>query len=183
MTTITITTELTEQPAAVDGANNHPAVVEMRRSHGANFRAVAAWLTACGKTPGDPAQLSVQVGVHVEEFAEFLRTIYIESNTGITSTAMQELAAHLEGCASVLKSGQAAAKIFDREAALDALCDSEVTGNGVAFLAGFEKIEADCRVADSNFSKFNTDGTPVILDGGKIGKGPSYKAPDLTGLY
>jgi len=179
----TITNELSEQLAAVDGANKHPAVIEMRRSHGAGVRAVATWLEACGKKPGSEADLSVQIGVHIEEFAEFLRCVYIESNTGITSTAMQELAAHLDGCASVLKTRHAIARIFDREAALDALCDSEVTGNGVAFLAGFEKIEADCRVADSNFSKFKADGTPVILDGGKIGKSELYKEPDLTGLY
>ena len=179
----TMTQELAEQIAAVDGANKHPAVLEMRRRHGAGARAVAAWLDACGKKPSNEADLSVQIGVHIEEFSEFLRAVYIESNTGITSTAMQELAAHLDGCAAVLKSGHAVAKIFDREAALDALCDTEVTGNGVAFLAGFEKIEADCRVADSNFSKFNADGTPVILDGGKIGKGPNYAPPDLTGLY
>ena len=174
-----MTQELVEQQAACDGANKHPAVREMRRSHGAGYFSAATWLATCGKEPGNEADLSVQIG----EFAEFLRAVYIESNTGITSTAMQELAAHLDGCANVLKSGHARAKIFDREAALDALCDSEVTGNGVAYLAGFEKVEADCRVAESNYSKFNPDGTAVILEGGKIGKGPNYAPPDLTGLY
>lgn len=152
-------------------------------NHGAAFYATAHWLVACGKEPGNEAHLSVALGVHLEEFSELLRAIYIESNTGITSTAMQELAAHIEGCANVLKSGYAIAKIYDREAVLDALCDSEVTGNGVAYLAGFKKTEADRRVIESNYSKFNEDGTPVILDGGKIGKSARYTPPDLTGLY
>ena len=55
--------------------------------------------------------------------------------------------------------------------------------NGVAYLAGFKKTEADRRVIESNYSKFNEDGTPVILDGGKIGKSARYTPPDLTGLY
>ena len=148
-----------------------------------NYELTAEWLRRCGKEPGNEKHLSVALGVHLEEFSELLRAIYIESNTGITSTAMQELAAHIEGCANVLKSGHAIAKIYDREAALDALCDCEVTGNGVAYMAGFDKVEADRRVIASNYSKFNADGTPVILEGGKISKGPNYKAPDLSGLY
>ena len=156
---------------------------DLGHNHGAAFYATANWLAACGKEPGNAAQLSTQIGCHIEEFAEFLRAVYIESNTGITSTAMQELAAHLEGCAVTLKQGLAVAKFFDREAALDALCDSDVTGNGVAFLAGFDKAEADRRVIASNYSKFNEDGTPVILEGGKIGKSAGYAPPDLAGLY
>lgn len=152
-------------------------------NHGAAFYATADWLKACGKEPGNEAQLSTQIGCHIEEFAEFLRTVYIESNTGITSTAMQELAAHLEACGEALKKGYAVAKIHDREAALDALCDTDVTGNGVAFLAGFKKAEADRRVIGANLDKFNPDGTPVILDGGKIGKRAGWEPADLTGLY
>ncbi len=148
-----------------------------------NFELTAEWLRRCEKEPGNEKHLSVAIGVHLEEFSEFLKTIYIESNTGITSTATQELAAHLEAAAIALKKGYAVAKIFDREAALDALCDTEVTGNGVAFLAGFGKLEADRRVIASNFSKFNADGTPVILEGGKVGKSDLYAAPDLSGPY
>ena len=179
----TITTELADGIAACAADNQHPHVIDVRNTHGAAFTATAAWLASCGKRQGDEAALSCQIGCHIEEFAEFLRAVYIESNTGITSTAMQELAAHLEGCATVLKSGHAVAKIYDREAALDALCDCEVTGNGVAYMAGFDKVEADRRVIASNYSKFNDDGTPLIAEGGKIMKGPRYAPPDLTGLY
>jgi hypothetical protein len=155
---------------------------DVNKTHGAAFFATATWLAACGKHPGDEAALSCQIGCHIEEFSEFLKTVYIESNTGITSTAMQELAAHLEGCAFALKKGLANAKIFDREAALDALCDTEVTGNGVAYLANMKKVPGDCRVISSNLDKFNADGTPVILDGGKIGKRDGWVPPDLSDL-
>lgn len=62
---------------------------------------------------------------------------------------------------------------------LDALCDREVTGNGLAFLLGFDKDAADQEVLRSNDSKLNEDGTPVILPGGKIGKSRRYRAPNL----
>lgn len=178
----TMTQELVDGIAAAKASNPSPRVVDVRNTHGAAFYATAEWLAACGKLPGDAAALSCQIGCHIEEFAEFLKTVYIESNTGITSTATQELAAHLEAAATALKRGYAVAKIFDREEALDALCDSEVTGNGVAYLAGFNKPEGDCRVIASNYSKFNADGTPVILEGGKISKGPNYKPPVLSDL-
>jgi hypothetical protein len=61
------------------------------------------------------------------------------------------------------------------------LCDVEVTLNGVAYLAGFDKDGADQEVLASNESKLE-NGKAVILEGGKIGKGKSYKAPDLRGF-
>jgi hypothetical protein len=51
----------------------------------------------------------------------------------------------------------------------------------VAYLAGFDKDAADEEVLASNESKLE-DGVPVILEGGKIGKGKSYKAPNLRGF-
>jgi len=68
-----------------------------------------------------------------------------------------------------------------RAEALDAICDSEVTGNGVAYLAGFDKRGADQAVLASNDAKL-VDGKPVILPGGKIGKPEGWKAPNLLGF-
>jgi len=51
----------------------------------------------------------------------------------------------------------------------------------VAYLAGFDKDAADQAVLDSNDAKL-VDGKPVILDGGKIGKPPGWKPPDLRGF-
>jgi predicted HAD superfamily Cof-like phosphohydrolase len=64
---------------------------------------------------------------------------------------------------------------------LDGLCDVEVTANGVAYLAGFDKPSADQAVLASNEAKL-VDGKPVILEGGKIGKPEGWKAPDLRGF-
>ena len=58
---------------------------------------------------------------------------------------------------------------------------SEVTGNGVAYLAGFDKRGADQAVLASNDAKL-VDGKPVIMPGGKIGKPEGWKAPDLSGF-
>lgn len=148
-----------------------------------NFSRTASWLAACGKQPGNEQHLSTQIGCHLEEFCEFLDAIGIESHTGATASVTQEVSAILKAIATNLKLGHAKALVYDREMALDALCDCEVTGNGVAFLAGFDKEEADLRVLASNESKLNADGSAVILDGGKIGKSALYAPPDLTGLY
>jgi hypothetical protein len=144
-----------------------------------NFARVAQWLQACGKEPGNPEHLSAQIGAHFEECAEFLREVTIESTTGITSSALQEVAAILDAIGRNLLQGHAKAVIHDREMALDALCDSDVTGNGVAYLAGMKKDLADLEVLRSNDSKL-VDGKALILPGGKIGKPETYSPADLT---
>ena len=146
------------------------------------FERTAAWLSACGKQPGNVDQASVQVGVHLEEFTEFLRELSLTSKTGITIVALQEVAFHLQACAEVLKQGLATVEIHDRAAALDALCDLDVTGNGVAYLFAMDKPLGDLRTLNSNDSKFNADGTPAILEGGKIGKGPHYVRAEYADL-
>jgi hypothetical protein len=42
--------------------------------------------------------------------------------------------------------------------------------------------EAFNRVHESNMSKLDNDGKPIIREDGKILKGPNYKAPDLSDL-
>jgi len=148
-----------------------------------SFLNIALMLKACGKVPGNEQHLSVQIGCHLEEFSEFLKTLNIESATGASSNAAQEVAAILDAIGRNLKQGSALARIYDREAALDALCDTDVTGNGVAYLARMNKVAADFVVAASNFDKLNADGAPVILEGGKIGKREGWEPPDLSGLY
>ncbi|CAB4137188.1 hypothetical protein UFOVP768_49 [uncultured Caudovirales phage] len=145
-----------------------------------NFERTAAWLKACGKVPG-PAALSVQIGCHLEEFIEFLECVNTDCVEDLTS--IECCADDLRLVASSLKKGitQASFRIGMRMDALDALCDSEVTGNGVAYLAGFDKRGADLAVLASNDAKL-VDGKPVILPGGKIGKPDGWKAPDLSGF-
>ncbi len=152
----------------------------MAEAQASNFERTAAWLKACGKVPG-PAALSVQIGCHIEEFVEFLMCIDFDSAKDLEN--LESCVADMLHVAAGLKKGLVMASInpSDRIEALDALCDSEVTGNGVAYLAGFDKRGADQAVLASNDAKL-VNGKPVILPGGKIGKPDGWKAPDLKGF-
>ena len=143
-----------------------------------NYQRTIDWLQACGKTP-TPESLSVGVGCHIEEFCEFLRQLAPNSD-GYT-LLLKRTVEDLEWYATKLKRGEKQVYIpaERREAALDALCDCEVTGNGVAFFSGFNKPAGDEAVLASNEAKL-INGQPVILPGGKIGKPPGWIAPDLA---
>jgi hypothetical protein len=145
-----------------------------------NFYRTAAWLIACGKYPSD-ASLSVQIGCHLEEWAEFLRCLRISSDGG--QLVVDRTVADMEWLASKIKRAEYTAHIPQhvRVDALDALCDAEVTGNGVAYLARFKKAEADAAVLASNDAKL-VNGKPVLLPGGKIGKPEGWTPPDLRGF-
>ena len=43
--------------------------------------------------------------------------------------------------------------------------------------------EALNRVHESNMSKLDEDGKPILRDDGKVLKGPNYKPPDLSDLF
>lgn len=144
-----------------------------------NFQRTANWLAAAQKT-SCKKDVSTQVGCHIEEFKEMLDEITLVSMTGVTSAALQEVAAVLDAVASNLKAGYVQVIVHDKVAFLDSLCDQSVTLDGIASLSGFDKDGADQAVLDSNDSKRNADGTAVILPGGKIGKSELYQAADLT---
>jgi hypothetical protein len=67
-----------------------------------NFAQTAGWLRAAGKETGNEGHLSVQVGCHLEEFAEFLDCLSLESNTGLTAVTTNEVAAVLKALATNL---------------------------------------------------------------------------------
>ena len=142
-----------------------------------NFQRTADWLFACGKGQTVP-NLSVQIGCDLEEAVEFWDCIEIDDRDMQEQMVIALQALSLIGVR--VKKGQTMARIKPnrRVDALDALCDREVTGNGVAYLADFDKEGADNAVLDSNDAKL-VDGRPVILEGGKIGKPAGWKAPDL----
>ena len=144
-----------------------------------NFKRTADWLAACGKQVGNPQHFSVQLGVHLEEIVETLTCI--ETNHGPKGAELIGRAiGTFKELATQLKTGDKMARIADGKAVdfLDGLCDCEVTGNAVAFLAGFDKDGADQEVLASNESKL-VNGRPVFLPGGKIGKPDSYQPPRL----
>lgn len=145
-------------------------------SNKTNFQRTAEWLKACGKEPNDK-NLSIQVGCHLEELCEQIDQILIVGSTS-DNDQLELCATRIKGLAHRLKTGATGIRIKDREKFLDGLCDGEVTGNGVAYMAGFDKPEADRRVLFSNDAKL-VDGKPVILPGGKIGKPAGWVAPFL----
>jgi predicted HAD superfamily Cof-like phosphohydrolase len=145
-----------------------------------NYERTAYWLKACGKEP-DMDNLSVQIGCHLEEFSEFLETLRTDSEG--CHLLLNRTALDLQWYAGKLKRKEQFAYIpqHTKVDALDALCDCEVTGNGIAYLAGFNKPAADEAVLASNEAKL-VDGKPVILEGGKIGKPEGWTAPNLRGF-
>lgn len=142
-----------------------------------NFKRTASWLQACGKTPSY-AVLSTQLACHLEEVCELLECLRVNSDGW--QRVLERSTQDLHDLADVVKSGlkEMHFPAHLREEVLDALCDSEVTGNGVAYLAGFDKESADQAVLASNEAKL-VDGKPVILPGGKIGKPKDWMPPDL----
>ena len=135
-------------------------------------------MAACGKTPSVEAA-SVQIGCDLEEQVEFLECLSLgdSGNAHLLALAIY----NLKKIGNALKNGSDIASIGggDRVNALDALCDREVTGNGIAHLLGFNKPMADQAVLASNEAKL-VDGEPIILEGGKIGKPEGWTAPDLS---
>lgn len=142
-----------------------------------NYQRTADWLKACGKEPS-PENLSVQIGCDLEEYCEFLKTLRSDSEG--YAKLLQRTIADLEWFAVKLKKREQFIYIPThlRVDALDARCDIEVTGNGVCYMAGFDKPAADEAVLASNDAKL-VDGKPVILEGGKIGKPDGWKPPNL----
>jgi predicted HAD superfamily Cof-like phosphohydrolase len=160
---------------AVDDSDGF--VYPLYKDEESNFDRTAQWLYACGKKPSEE-NLSLQIGCQIEEFCEFLSTLRIGSEG--YAKLLERTISDLEWFASKLKRGeqQVYIPIHLRAEALDALCDIEVTGNGVAYLAGFNKPAADKAVLKSNDAKL-VNGKPVLLEGGKIGKPEGWKAPKL----
>lgn len=146
-----------------------------------NFQRVSKWHAACGKIPGNPEHFSVAFGVDLEEWVEGMSCIELN----LPEEAIDEVRLamrRISDLATLLKRGSVHARITDgrRVDFLDALCDKDVTGNALAYLAGFDKDGADEAVLNSNDSKLE-DGKPVFVDGTtKIGKGKNYIAPNLA---
>jgi predicted HAD superfamily Cof-like phosphohydrolase len=145
-----------------------------------NYQRTKAWLEACEKEP-TPENLSVQIGCAIEEFCELLGAIRSDSEG--YGKLLERTKADLDWFAGKLKRREQFVYVPThlRTDALDALCDIEVTVNGIAFLANFDKDAADQAVLASNEAKL-VDGKPVILEGGKIGKPAGWKPPELRGF-
>lgn len=151
------------------------AEYEKLREEGAPSLTTSGWFSVVDKVP-TPERLTTQVGVHLEECGELLT----EFSTGDEELDTKLLLARslLEEIGTVLKSGRANVKILNRKAFFDAVLDQRVTGEGVAYLAGFNLKEGVARVDVANFTKF-VDGKPIYKEGGKIAKGPNFWNPEF----
>lgn len=97
-----------------------------------NYERTTSWLKACGKTP-TPENLSVQIGCDLEETAELLRCLRVSKEGW--GRLLERLVIDLESLGNELKRCDLVAHFPNhlRTDVLDALCDREVTGNGVAY--------------------------------------------------
>jgi hypothetical protein len=59
---------------------------------------------------------------------------------------------------------------------------SRALEEGLAYYGEDVFMEAFARVHDSNMSKLDSNGNPILRSDGKVMKGPNYKKPDLTDL-
>lgn len=146
-------------------------------SNKSNYQRTAEWLAACGKEVGNNHHLATQVGCHLEEIGELLDELLVVGSTADNESLVMA-STRIKGIAHRLKQGNTGIRIKDRVSALDALCDSEVTGHGVAYLAGFDMDEASRRVLFSNDAKL-VDGKAILGPGGKIQKPAGWVAPFL----
>ena len=147
-----------------------------------NYQRTAAWLESAGKTPNDAESTSTQIGCHLEELREQLELIRVSQDGW--AAVLERIVIDLRYLSEAIKAGKIIAHIPQhlRTDFLKELCDGKVTADGVAYFMGANMDESDKRVIDANWSKFDKDGKPVLLPGGKLGKSDLYSKADLKGL-
>lgn len=147
-----------------------------------NYQRTANWLKAAGKEPGNAQHLSVQIFCALEEISELISTVRV--NQDGWEKVRERIVTDLEDFANAGKQGKIIGHIPQhlRVDSLDAICDTNVTIDGIAYLAKMDKDAADQEALRSNDSKLDENGNAVILPGGKIGKAATYSAPDLKGF-
>lgn len=121
---------------------------------------------------------STQFAVHIEEFVETLQEVDFENpllrNAFLISlSSIKQLGLLIKEQGGVFLSDE------KRELFLDGLADSIVTAVGTAHCAGLDIVGGLNEVNRSNFSKFDSNGEPLLDKDRKIIKGPDYTKPDL----
>lgn len=138
------------------------------KMHEVTLRPIEKWFKKALPKPTQK-DINVQVGVHMEEFAEMLDAIGHPQYAQIIS----DLASKYKNSELNLQLSQEQKIEF-----LDALADQVVTATANAYVQGFDWEGALTEVNRSNFSKFE-DGEPVFNEQGKITKGKNYWKPNL----
>lgn len=133
------------------------------------------WFTTA-KPNATNQNLVQQLSYMIEELSELFEAINYNTAKGF-------MLALKEDTLNVARMGEEACtnmvSKWDREAVLDALCDITVTAIGVSTYASMDFPRALEHISQSNWSKFDENGKPILDDDGKITKGPNYFKPNL----
>jgi len=125
---------------------------------------VAEFNTACGQDVDKPMnadRLSFRYGLLYEEFTELKDEI---------AAAMTDLQIY----------GHVSTKTKERM--LKEMADVQYVLSGMAVTFGLPLQQAFNRVHNSNLSKFDGEGKPILREDGKVLKGPYYQPPHLEDL-
>lgn len=147
-----------------------------------DLKQIELWHKRARPAP-DARALDVQLGCHIEEIVEMFDELTFENDSGMRLHASHcDFYVGLKRLSEELKKGILSAKIIDRTAFFDALCDQIVTSVGTGHCAALPMAEGVEEVNRSNWSKYDESGQPIFNEHGKIVKGPNYRAPDLGHL-
>lgn len=138
---------------------------------------IKRWLETAFPNPTEKDQ-ATQIGVHLEEVAEFMEAI---GSHKAATILVQDVSDNFKQSPNIYKDVDGNAITLPEDfkiQMLDALCDQIVTATSVAYSMGFDIEGAIKEVNASNWSKFE-DGKPLYDANGKVIKGKNYFKPNL----
>ena len=103
----------------------------------------------------------------VEHLKELCDLLYVSTGLALTATEHIGMLMQNEERKSVAEQQSQVSRLLDR---------------GLEHYGEDVFMEAFARVHDSNMSKLDSNGKPIIREDGKVMKGPNYKKPDLNDL-
>ena len=113
------------------------------------------------------AELMAEKYGTVEHLKELCDLLYV--STGLALTAPEHIG-------MLMRDGERET-VIKQQGTVSRLLDSGLEQYGEAVLS-----EAFTRVHDSNMSKLDSNGNPILREDGKVMKGKNYKKPDLPDL-
>lgn len=138
---------------------------------------IKRWLETAFPNPTEKDQ-ATQIGVHLEEVAEFMEAI---GSHKAATILVQDVSDNFKQSPNIYQDADGNAITLPEDfkiQMLDALCDQIVTATSVAHSMGFDIVGAIKEVNASNWSKFE-DGKPLYDANGKVIKGKHYFKPNL----
>lgn len=138
---------------------------------------IKRWLETAFPNPTEKDQ-ATQIGVHLEEVAEFMEAI---GSHKVATILVQDVSDNFKQSPNIYQDADGNAITLPEDfkiQMLDALCDQIVTATSVAHSMGFDIVGAIKEVNASNWSKFE-DGKPLYDANGKVIKGKHYFKPNL----